>query len=171
MNFNSANAFAIAQDQFNQHIEAQSALIAPEPKRQITQRKARYHDRNRIRLRDAKAWVYRRTGLSTTPEVKYYLSKLGIHRDFRLVAAWVDTNINWCEEIAALVKTELTSRIAAITTSIIKVGNLVEPIEYTARTIHWQIWSPFQVMDVIGTEAKLDMVEKLIPLSQLQLVS
>lgn len=166
-NSSAKSNFAIAHQEITQYLSKQADLIAPEPKRTIPQRKACYHNKNRIRRRDVQVWVFRRTGLNTTAEVKRYLKKLGHCGDGRLTTFWLNVNLNHAGAIAQLVKSDE----AAIATPTIKVGNLVEPIEYTARTVHWQAWSPFQVMEVIGTEAKLDMIKKLIPLSQLKLVS
>ena len=53
------------------------------------QRKARYSDKQRIRLKDAKSWALRRSGCSNTAEIKKCLKILGKKLDLRLTSAWV----------------------------------------------------------------------------------
>ena len=164
--------FAIAQDEVNAHLQQQSDQIAPEkPLVKITQRKARLHDKTRIRRKDVQQWVFRRTGLSNTKEVKRYLKKLGRSGDGRLTAFWIDLNVNYAEAIADLVKAERTSSKSVITDFGFKVGDRVDLLQYDAKIMHWEQWSPFAIMAIVNGEAKLDMVESLIPLDQLQLVS
>ena len=79
------DSFAIAQTKVNCYLSPQADKIAPEPKRLITQRKAKYHDKSRTRRKEVQAWVFRRTGLSTTAQIKAALKKLGIHRDLSYV--------------------------------------------------------------------------------------
>ena len=53
------------------------------------QRKAKYSDRSRIRLKDIKRTALRDVGCSSSAEIKKYLQALGIKLDLRLTAAWV----------------------------------------------------------------------------------
>ena len=53
------------------------------------QRKAKYSDRSRIRLKDIKRTALRDIGHRFSAEVKKYLQALGIKLDLRLTAAWV----------------------------------------------------------------------------------
>lgn len=53
------------------------------------QRKAKYSDRSRIRLKDIKRTALRDIGCSSSTEIKKYLQALGIKLDLRLTAAWV----------------------------------------------------------------------------------
>lgn len=171
-NFNSASAFAIAQGEITQYLSEKVDQIAPEkPLVKITQRKAKLHDKNRTRRKDVQQWVFRRTGLNTTGEVKRYLKKLGRKGDGRLTAFWIDTNINYADAIADLVKAERTSLKSAIADSGFEVGNRVSMKEYGAKIMHWERWSPFTIMEIVSGKAKLDMVGELVSLDRLQLVS
>ena len=53
------------------------------------QRKAKYSDRSRIRLKDIKRAALRDIGCSSSGEIKKYLQALRIKLDLRLTAAWV----------------------------------------------------------------------------------
>jgi len=153
------NSFAIAQLEINQHIEQQADKIAPEPKRFITQRKAKYHDKSRTRRKDVQAWVFRRTGLSTTAQVKAALKKLGIRRDLRRTSAWIDINLNYCN---ALEPKSL---------DLFQKGDRVMLIEYSARIGYLQAWSPFSIMAIEDGLAMLELISFPVPLANLQLAS
>ena len=153
------NSFAIAQLETNQHIEQQADKIAPEPKRFITQRKANYHDKSRTRRKDVQAWVFRRTGLSTTAQVKAALKKLGIRRDLRLTSAWIDINLNYCNALAPQ------------SLDLFQKGDRVSLIEYSARIAYLEAWSPFSIMAIEGELATLELISFPIPLANLQLAS
>ncbi len=167
-NFNSASSIAIANLEINQYLTEQADAIALLTKRTVTQRKARYHDKTRIRRKDVQAWVFRRTGLSNTKEVKYYLKKLGHSGDARLTSFWVNVNLNYAESIADLVKTKLEE---AKATSEFKVGDRVTLIEYSARLAHLESWSPFSVLAIADGIAKLELISFPVPVDQLQFAS
>ncbi len=153
------NSFAIAQLEINQHIEQQADKIAPEPKRFITQRKAKYHDKSRTRLKDVQAWIFRRTGLSTTAQVKAALKKLGIRRDLRLTSAWIDINLNYCNALAPK------------SLDLFQKGDRVMLIKYSARIAYLQAWSPFSIMAIEDGLAMLELISFPVPLANLQLAS
>lgn len=170
--FSSTSAFAIANDEIDKYLEAKHEKIAPETQThiKITQRRAKYHDRTRTRRKDVQAWVFCRTGLSTTAEVKRYLLKLGQRRDLRLTAAWVDINLNYADAIAALVKAEVQCD-RSFASPAFKVGDRVSLIEYTARLAHLESWSPFSILEVAEGIAKLELISFPVPVDQLQIVS
>ncbi len=153
------NSFAIAQLETNQHIEQQADKIAPEPKRLITQRKAKYHDKSRTRRKDVQAWVFHRTGLSTTAQVKAALKKLGIRRDLRLTSAWIDINLNYCNALAPK------------SLDLFQKGDRVTLTEYSARIAYLEAWSPFSIMAIEGGLATLELISFPVPLANLQLAS
>lgn len=167
-NFNSTIAFAIAQTAVNKYIEAQADQADPEPKRQIAQRKAKYHDKNRTRRRDVQQWVYRRTGLPSTQQVKAALKKLGKKLDLRLTSAWLEINLNWCDAIAEAVKTDRINE-SAIADSKFKVGDRVNLVEYSARLAYLESWSPFSILAIADGIAKLELISFPVPVTQLQL--
>jgi hypothetical protein len=153
------DSFAIAQIKVNCYLSPQADKIVPEPKRLITQRKAKYHDKSRTRRKEVQAWVFRRTGLSTTAQVKAALKKLGIHRDLRLTSAWIDININYCNALAP------QSR------DLFQKGDRLTLIEYSARIAYLEAWSPFSIIAIEGGLAKLELMSFPVPIANLQLVS
>lgn len=184
MDLNSVSVFAIAQNEVDRYLQQQADQVAPEPKRPITQRKARYHDKNRTRRKDVQAWVYRRTGLTVTAQVKAALKKLGKRFDLRLTTAWIDINLSYADAIAALVKTDGINESAiadyplvevinesAIADCKFKVGDRVNLLEYGAKIAHWEQWSPFSILELADGIAKLELISSLVPVSQLQLAS
>lgn len=152
------NSFAIAQVEIDRYIEQQSQKVAPE-KRSVTQRKAKYHDKSRTRRKEVQAWVFRRTGLSTTAQVKAALKKLGIRRDLRLTSAWIDINLNYCNALAPK------------SPDLFQKGDRVTLTEYPARIAYLEAWSPFSIIAIEGELATLELMSFPIPLAHLQLVS
>ncbi len=83
----------VANQELEQYLEKQVQAIAPEPaKAQITisQRKARSHDKNRLKWIDAKRLALTASGCIDTPEVRKWLKFLNV-RNLRLsmTSAWV----------------------------------------------------------------------------------
>lgn len=159
MNLNLTNGFAIAQTDVSCYLSPQADKIAPVPKRLITQRKAKYHDKSRTRRKEVQAWVFRRTGLSTTAQVKAALKKLGIRRDLRLTSAWIDIKFNYCNALAP------QSR------DLFQKGDRVTLTEYSARLAYLEAWSPFSIIAIEGGLAKLELMSSPVPIANLQLVS
>lgn len=98
MNSTQFDEFAIAklnevipQTDVLKNLETQVSRIALELKHFLTpQRKAKLHDKQRIRLKGAKSsWALRRSGCNSTAEIKQYLKILGKKLDLRLTSAWV----------------------------------------------------------------------------------
>jgi hypothetical protein len=153
------DSFAIAQIEVDCCLSQQADKIAPEPKRLITQRKAKYHDKFRTRRKEVQAWVFRRTGLSTTAQVKAALKKLGIRRDLRLTSAWIDLNLNYCNALAPR------------GCNLFQKGDRVTLTEYSARIAYLEPWSPFSIIAIEGGLATLELMSFPVPLANLQLVS
>lgn len=90
MDFSANSGLAIASDRVYDDLNAQVLLFAPQSDRVRTpQRKAKYSDKQRIRLKDAKSWALRRSGCSNTAQIKKYLKILGKKLDLRLTSAWL----------------------------------------------------------------------------------
>ena len=53
------------------------------------QRNAIYHDKQRVKLKDAKKWALVACGCFSTKEVKYWLKKLKVKLSLRMTSAWV----------------------------------------------------------------------------------
>lgn len=171
INYNCNDGFAIAQSEVNAHLQQQADQVAPEPKRLITQRKAKLNDKNRTRRRDVQQWVFRRTGLTTTKQVKHYLKKLGHEGDGRLTSFWVNVNLNYADEVAQLVKSEALLPLSAIADSSFKVGNRVNLLEYPPRFAHLESMAPFVIGAIADGKAALDFCNFYVDLGNLQLVS
>lgn len=71
-------------------LNSDSDLVGQEPQPLKTpQRRARYSDKQRIRLKEAKKWAFQRTGCKSTPDIKKYLKILARKLDLRLTSAWL----------------------------------------------------------------------------------
>lgn len=157
-------ANAIAQTEVLQYLEQQVNAIARLPRQiQTPQRRAKLHDKQRIRRKDAKEWALRRSGCSNTAEVKKYLKVLGKKLDLRLTSAWIAVNKEFAEEIK-----QLTGRMPDLKLAdMFSVGDRVTFKEYSARTAYLASWSPFVITELKGGEAFLDIVSFPVALSQL----
>lgn len=72
------------------YLEQQVNRIAPEPiKVRIPQRKAKYHDKTRVRFADIKRIALRDCKCVDTSEIKRRLKLLGVKLDLRLTSAWI----------------------------------------------------------------------------------
>ena len=132
---------------------------------QTPQRKANYKDTNRPRRKDLKAKAFLKYGCSSTQEIKKYLKVLGIKLDLRLTAAW-----------KAIVR-ELESQIKAAKAIVdalqrpqIKVGDRVI-WDYPTGWGYIEKWFPLVVTKVNGNEAYLDMLDRPVSVSELELVA
>lgn len=84
------DAQAIATAKLHLQLEKQVQETAPEKiKIKTPQRKAKYHDKTRIRLADIKAIALRDCRCADTTEMKQRLQMLGIHLDLRYTSSWV----------------------------------------------------------------------------------
>jgi hypothetical protein len=83
---------AIATAELYSHLEQQVNSVAPEPIRvRIPQRKAKYHDKTRIRFANIKAIALRDCKCSNTVEMKRRLKILGINLDLRYALLNINT--------------------------------------------------------------------------------
>ena len=81
---------AIATKELNAYLERQAEEIAPEPIRVRTPtRKARYHDKARVRLADIKVIALRDCKCSDAAEMKRRLRILGVSLDLRYTSSWI----------------------------------------------------------------------------------
>lgn len=94
---------AIANFKLLQYLEAQvnTFVDSPSPLQPIktAQRKARLHDKQRIRLKDVKSWALKRSDCKDTAEIKKYLKILNISLDLRYTSAWIAINKELAEKI------------------------------------------------------------------------
>ena len=93
----------IANLKLLQYLKAQvnTFVHSPSPSRSIKtpQRKARLHDKQRIRLKDVKSWALKRSDCKDTAEIKKYLKILNISLDLRYTSAWIAINKELAEKI------------------------------------------------------------------------
>lgn len=164
MNNSSAlDSVVIAQISLDRYLTEQVEAIDSQPKvgTRIPQRKANYSDKTRIRYKEAQGWVFRRTGLKSTSEVKKYLKVLKISLDLRLTSAWREINLNWVEKIVALIGDR----------PLFNVGDRVHLIEYSPRQIHLERWSPFIVREIADGMVALEWLDFCVSQDQLRLAS
>lgn len=94
---------AIANLKLLQYLKAQvnTFVHSSSPWRSIEtpQRKARLHDKQRIRLKDVKSWALKRSDCKDTAEIKKYLKILNISLDLRYTSAWIAINKELAEKI------------------------------------------------------------------------
>ena len=119
------------------------------------QRKARYNDKTRVRLKDVKAIALHKCHASSTHDVKQRLEGLGIKLDLRLTAAWI------------AIANELSS---CLLSCLIKPGAKVI-WDYPMGWGHCEAWFPLIVTAIDGDMAFLDMYHKPVPLSTLTLAA
>lgn len=156
MNSTQFNEFAIAQSEVLEYLD-QVSSIALEPKHFLTpQRKAKLHDKQRIRLKDAKSWALRRSGCNSTAEIKKYLKILGKKLDLRLTSAWVAVNKEFADAIKQIKLAKTFS-----------VGDKVEWTGYRPIDAHICAWFPLVITAIIDGKAQLDIWANLVPLDEL----
>lgn len=160
-NISAIDETAIAQKEFEQHIEVQAQKIAS---LKIPQHRAKYHDKNRVKLADVKGWVFARTGLKCSKQVRSALKKLGIKIDLRLTVSWIYINLRLVYDIAVFQK-------SAVTTNAFQVGNWVEIVNCPPNLVHILWMSTFRVRENGVASCLLDGVSTAIAIENLQLVS
>ncbi len=164
MNFTQFNQFAgalleevIAQSEVLPYLEQKAKQIVPESKYVKTpQCKAKLHDKQRIRRKDAKLWALRRSGCNSTSEIKKYLKILGKKLDLRLTSAWVAVNKEFADSIKQLKLAETFS-----------IGDKVEWTGYRPIDAHICTWFPLVITAIIDGKAQLDMWANPVPLDEL----
>lgn len=120
------------------------------------QRKAKLHDKQRIRLKDAKAWALHRSRCANTAEVKKYLKVLGKKLDLRFTSAWIAVNKEFADKIKQIKLTES-----------FKVGDRVEWTAYKPIEAHICAWFPLVITAIIDGKAQLDIWANPVPLEEL----
>lgn len=156
------------------YLEEQVQQIAPEPITiRTVKRKARYHDKSRIRLKDIKAEALLKCGCKSSAEIKRCLKALKLKIDLRYTCSW-----------GAIAK-ELHSAIAAVKRIIdltegkdnkpplpeIKVGDRVRWNYQEPMLCYLEQWFPVEVLLIVNGEAQLELFSRLVPVSQLTLVT
>lgn len=132
---------AIATAELYSHLEQQVNSAAPEPIRvRIPQRKAKYHDKTRVRLANIKAIALRDCKCSGTAEMKRRLRILGISLDLRLTAAWIAIGWELQDRIKAILplKLVLPTNEELLELAVSK-GAIADWTEHEEGSLYW-IW-------------------------------
>lgn len=119
------------------------------------QRKARYNDKDRVRLKDIKAIALKKCCASSTYEIKQRLISLGIKLDLRLTAAWV--------AIASELSDSLLSCLITPGAKVIW--------DYPVGWGYYEQWFPLTVREVCGDMVYLDYKESPVSISTLTLAA
>lgn len=121
------------------------------------QRKARYHDDSRPRLRQVKEAALKYLGMSSSVEVRSLLKELGIRLDLRMTSAWCA--IAW-ELMPHLLRLLEQKKLVA--------GAIVNIINCPANIYSL---SPFRIVSIHNDVAQLEYLATLYPLDRLELAS
>lgn len=132
---------------------ALSTQYQDRPLYSIPQRKARYSDKDRVRLREIKAAALYNLGLSSSREVRALLKEIGVSLDLRLTAAWCA--INW----------ELMPYLLAV----LERKRLVKGAKVGIKNCPANLYflAPFTIYFVDGKFAQLEYVSGLVDLDRL----
>ena len=97
------SAPSIATAELYCYLEHEVQEVAPEPVTfSLVKRKARYHDKSRIRLKDIKAEALRNCGCNSSAEIKQCLLALKVKLDLRYSCSWIAIARQLRDEIASV---------------------------------------------------------------------
>lgn len=143
--------------QFNELATTTTELITQlEQQIQTPQRKARYNDKQRIRLKDVKSWALQRSGCADTKEVKKYLKILRKKLDLRLTSAWIAVNNEFADTIKSIKEEVKWS-----------VGDAVEWTGYKPMQAYICQWFPLRILAIENGKALLELWLQPVPLDEL----
>ena len=141
---------------------------APEPVTfSLVKRKARYHDKSRIRLKDIKAEALRNCGCNSSAEIKQCLKALNVKLDLRYTCSWITLARQLCDAIASV---RLTLKISDRKPKKpllpeIKVGDRVRWDYQEPMLCYLEQWFPLEVLSIANGEAQLELLSRLVPVS------
>ena len=166
---------SIATESLYCYLEQQVQQVAPFPPEPITvnmvKRKARYHDKSRVRLKDIKAEALRKCGCNSSVEIKQCLLALKIKLDLRYTCSWVTVARQLCDRVAEVRRSiDLTERgDKKPPLPEIKVGDRVRWDYQEPMLCYLEQWFPLEVLSIVNGEAQLELLSRLVPVSQLAL--
>lgn len=146
------NNFAIAnfaQDRTNKAKVYFQLFALESPLLKTPQRRARYSDKQRIRLKDAKRWAFQHTGCSNTSEIKKYLKILVKKLDLRLTSAWLAI----VRELAIAIKNLRVQQ-----TDNCQVGDRIQFNQDKVDRAYLQQWEPFAIVAIVNGITKLSLL-------------
>jgi hypothetical protein len=135
------------------------------------QRKAIYHDKHRVKFKDAKKWALVASGCFSTKEVKYWLKKLKVRLSLRMTSAWVAIWKELAPSIKSAKQTETNLAPMSAPTTKIKVGDKVEWTGYTAMQSYICQWFPLEVLSIDGDMAYLELISFPVPVAEIVLAA
>ena len=163
---------SIATTKLLDSLDHQVKQVAPEPVTvNMVKRKARYHDKSRIRLKDIKAEALLKCGCNSSAEIKQCLQALKIKLDLRYSCSWIAIARQLCNAIASV---RLTLKISDRKPKKpplpeIKVGDRVRWDYQEPMLCYLEQWFPLEVLSIVNGEAQLELLSRLVPVSQLAL--
>ncbi len=166
------SAPSIATAELYCYLEHEVQEVAPEPITvNMVKRKARYHDKLRIRLKDIKAEALRKCGCNSSAEIKQCLKALKVKFDLRYTCSWVSIARQLCDAIASVRRSiNLTKREdKKPPLPEIKVGDRVRWDYQEPMLCYLEQWFPLEVLSIVNGEAQLELLSRLVPVSQLAL--
>jgi hypothetical protein len=133
---------------------------------QTRQQKARYNDKYRVRRADIKAIALRECKCADTAEMKRRLKILGVKLDLRLTSAWIAIVWELQNDLLALAEKRLDIEDFSEEKKAcpIKVGDRVF---WKNAPAYIESWGALQVLAIRGDLADLELIERLVPLSEL----
>lgn len=135
------------------------------------QRNAIYHDKQRVKLKDAKKWALVASGCFSTKEVKYWLKKLKVRLSLRMTSAWVAIWKELGDRIRSIKQSETSILSMSTSAPIFKVGDKVEWTGYTPLQSYICQWFPLEVLSIDGGMVHLELMEFSVPISEVVLAS
>lgn len=133
------------------------------------QRNALYHDKHRVKLKDAKKWALVASGCFSTKEVKYWLKKLKVGLNLRMTSAWVAI---W-KELAPSIKSAKqieTTVVPMSATSKFKVGDRAQLIYNSDFPLIESQGGIHTIYAIDGDRVQLAYFAPWVPQNQLDLV-
>lgn len=134
---------------------------------QTPQRKARYSDPSRVRLKDIKAEVFKKISCSSSAEIKKYLGMIGVSLDLRLTAAWkaikneLEPMILAAKAIASAlnpIKPKVSTDIERLEQA--KISNAIANFEEDSEGGMYWVWLTTGYCEIVSSTALPSFLEK-----------
>lgn len=134
------------------------------------QRTARYHDKNRIRLKDAKKWALIACGCFSAKEVKYWLKKLKVRLSLRMTSAWIAIWKELGDRIKSIKQLESNAIPMSAPVSKFKVGDRAQLIYNSDFPLIESQGGIHTIYAIDGDRVQLAYFAPWVPENQLDLV-
>ncbi len=123
----------------------------------------------RVRLKDIKAEALRKSGCNSSALILQCLKALKVKLDLRYTCTWLVVARQMCNAIASVRRTiDLTDRgDKKPPLPEIKVGDRVRWDYQEPMLCYLEQWFPLEVLSIANGEAQLELLSRLVPVSQL----